>query len=384
MIISFNWEQTKRRKQLYAVILLFIGLNTYSQKVTYNQILDTTNTETKEIMQLFENYLASDPNKKEKNLFWNSQEQETYENYDFLKTEFQPSLYMGFPAHVLSIKKQQDAYAIKVQYGQNKKDQSPYVLAIANYMAKKENGAFKLYNMLNFNKKKWQCTAVGIVDFYYPSYHNFDYQKAEKLNDFITEICKIFKVTPKPFEYYFANDFDEIQELKGLDYYLGEGGTVWPSGGASEDKVYSGGLGEYYPHEVFHVQIDAVYPNKHNWVSEGIATLLGGSRGKSLQWHIHRTNDYLQEHPQIDLSNMLQLTNVDNRTAYRYVLGGLIAKKIKDKGDWPLLKAFMTSGTTDADYYKAIYQYLGVSRSELNSYLRKQLKAESENDAGTV
>ncbi|MFK7750764.1 MAG: hypothetical protein AB8B65_20395 [Kordia sp.] len=364
-------------KQLQIIILLFFNISAFGQKVTYNHVVDSTNAETKEVMNLFENYLASNPQNKTKNPFWNIEEQQNHKNFDFLESEFKPSLYMGFPVHILSIKFKNDICVIKAQFSYCKKDGSPYVLAIANYIAKKENGKFKLLNALTVNKQTWNCTTVGLVDFYYPKYHKFDYQKAQKLNDFISETCKNFGVKPKPFEYYLADDYDEIQVLKGLDYYIGMGGQSKPSGKATDDKVYCGGLGEYYPHEVFHVQIDEHFPNKHFWVSEGVATLLGGSRGKSLDWHIKRTNLYLQKHPAIDLNNMLKLTNLDSETSYHYVLGGLIAKKILDKGGWSLLKEFMSSGKTDEDYYNAIEKHLEINKSELNEYVREQLQIES-------
>jgi len=346
------------------------------QKVTYN-LVDSADAETKEVMTLFENYLASNPANKEKSIYWNEEEQEKHTNYDFLECEFQPSLYMGLPVHVLSIKHNAGQYFIKAQFSYCKEDGSPYILAIVNYIATKEDGKYKLQNWLTYSKKNWNCTTVGMVEFYYPSYHNFNYEKAQKLNDFIKETCAIFDVQPKQFEYYLANDYDEIQKLKGFDYYIGMGGQSRPSGKADCDKVYCGGLGEYYPHEVFHVQIDEHFPNKHFWVSEGIATLLGGSRGKSLDWHIKKANLYLQKHPEIDLNNMLNLSNMDSETSYHYVLGGLIAKKIKEKGGWTLLKEFMSSGKTDEDYYQAIDDFLGINKSELNVYIREQLQIES-------
>src|SRR5690606_19765611 len=278
--------------------------------------------------------------------------------------------------HILSIKFKNGTGQIKAQFAYCKEDGSPYVLAIANYVARREKGTFKLYNALTVNKQNWNCITVGIVDFYFPTYHKFDHEKAQKLNDFLNETCKIFGVNPKPFEYYLADDYDEIQNLKGLDYYIGMGGQSRPSGKSTDNKVYCGGLGEYYAHEVYHVQIDEHFPNKHFWVSEGIATFLGGSRGKNLDWHIKRTNLYLQEHPEIDLRNMLRLTNLDGQTAYHYVVGGLMVKKIMDKGGWRLLKSFMSSGKNDEDYYKAIEACLGVNKSELNNYIREQLQIE--------
>jgi hypothetical protein len=365
-------------KLLLLILCTIFSFSGFSQKVTYNHIVDTTDLETNEVKILFENYLASNPERKEKSIYWSKDEQEKHKNFDFLESEFQPSLYMGFPVHVLSISFTKNSCQIKAQFSYCKENGSPYILAIVNYYAKKENGKFKLYNSLTINKQNWTHAKVGLVDFYYPAYHNFDTIKAQKLNDFINQTCKNFGVQPKPFEYYLADDYDEIQKLKGFDYYMGMGGVSKPTGKSTDDKVYCGGLGEYYPHEVFHVQIDEHFPNKHFWVSEGIATLLGGSRGKSLDWHIKKTNKYLLEHPEIDLNDMLKLSNLDSETSYHYVLGGLIAKKIMDKGGWSLLKEFMSCGKTADDYYNSIKKHLGVNKSELNAYLRKQLKVESE------
>lgn len=84
------------------------------------------------------------PNLKEKNQYWNIEEQKKHKSFDFLESEFQPSLYMGLPVHVLSIKSKKDIFEIKAQFSSYKEDGSPNVLAIANYVAKKENNSFKL------------------------------------------------------------------------------------------------------------------------------------------------------------------------------------------------------------------------------------------------
>lgn len=360
------------KNYLFAIVL-FAFVSSYSQKVTYNHLVDATNKDIKEVCQLFENYIISSNSKETKKQFWNTSEQEQFIHYDFLENEFQPSLYMGFPAHVLSITSQNDGYQIKVQYGYCKEDGTPYVLAIANYLAKKENGQFKLFNVLPYNRLNWNAQPIENILFYYPKYHPFDEIKASKLVEFASTLCNHFNVPFTPFEYYLANTYDEIQLLKGFDYAIGMGGNTVPSGKASEAKVYCGGLGEYYPHEVFHVLIDQFYPNKHFWVSEGIATFLGGSRGQTLEWHCKRTHAYLVEHPEINLNELLKLNNLDEQTAYHYVLGGLIAKKIYEKGGWPLLQQFMNSGKSDTEYYEAITKFLGVSQSNLNCFLRKEL-----------
>src|SRR5690606_25096141 len=96
-----------------------------------------------------------------------------------------------------------------------------------------------------------------------------------------------------------------------------------------------------------------------------------------LNWHIERTNLYLQKHPEINLNNMLKLTNLDSYTDFHYVLGGLIAKKMYEKGGWDLLKELMSSGKTEVDYYKTIEKHLGIKKMELNDYIREQMEIES-------
>lgn len=364
--------------QLKIFLIIFILSNlSNAQDVTYNHLIDPNNTETQEVIKLFENYLASNPQVQAKSPFWNLQEQREHKDYDFLESEFQPSLYNGFPVHVLSIKNNNGTYKIKAQFGFCKENGEPYVLAIANYFVKKENEDYKLYNALTFNKREWFCTNVGLVDFYYPKYHDFNFENAEKLNSYIREICNDLDVKPKSFEYYLADDFDEIQSLKGLDYYIGMGGETKPSGKATDDKVYCAGLGEYYPHEVFHIQINEHYPNMYYWVSEGMATFLGGSRGKDLKWHLKRTNEYLKKHPEVNLNNLLNLVNLDEYTSYHYSLGGLIAKRIYEKGGWNLIKKFMNSVKSESEYYNAVETLLGINKNDLNSYLREQLKIEA-------
>ena len=351
----------------------------FSQKITYNHLSDSTNVKTQKVMTLFENYIHSREKTLSHNPFWNEDDQKNYEHFDFLESEFKPSLYMGFPVHVLSIKNDGEEYEIKAQFTFCQENQVPYVLATANYVAKLENGEYKLFNILPKNRKRWQFQKIGLISYYYPDYHEFQIEKAKNANEFINKITDIFDVDPIPFEYYMADDYDEILEIQGYDYKIGMGGRTKPSGKAAYDKIYCAGLGEDYLHEIFHVQIDQHYPDKYYWVTEGVATFVSGaSRGKSLEWHFDRFDKYLQGHPEIDLDNLLDFVNLDEYTDYHYGLGSLIVKKIYEKGGWDLVKEFMTSGDSKENYYSAVEKLLGVPQQNLNEYLREPLKKETE------
>ncbi|SDS27100.1 hypothetical protein SAMN04487764_1833 [Gillisia sp. Hel1_33_143] len=361
------------------IIVMFYNITLISQNVTYNHLVDSSNVKTQEVIRLIENYIKSEPNKLGFNQFWNEEDQRNYEHYDFLESEFKPSLYMDFPIHVLSVKSNNDIYQLKAQYSFCQENGTPYVLAIVNYYAKPENGSYKLYNALIENRKKWNYKKVGLIDYYFPKYHEFNMDKAEIANDFIHEISKIFDVKPIPFEYYMADDYDEIQNLKGIDYYIGMGGANMPSGKSSFDKIYGSGLGEDYLHEIYHVQIDQHYPNKNYWITEGLATYLSNSsRGKSLKWHQEKIYNYLKKNPNVNLNNLTDYVNFDQYTDYHYALGSFLIKKIYEKGGWKMIKEMMNSGTSNEEFYAALENCLGIAKSDLNEYIRENLKLEFE------
>ena len=95
----------RNRIYFFVISIAFLfpaGLN--GQQVTANYLPDTSaGSPYMEIMELWENYLGSQPDSLYDNPFWNSEEKAAYEQFDVLAEYFSPSTYMGFPARVLSI-----------------------------------------------------------------------------------------------------------------------------------------------------------------------------------------------------------------------------------------------------------------------------------------
>ncbi len=370
------------KRTLFLLIYFGVAISSFAQKVTYNYLVDTANIEIKQVQQLFENYIHSRPDSLYNNPYWCEADKHNKSHFDLLAEEFQPSLYMGFPVHVLSINSHHQVYTIKAMFSSCSQDAPPYVLAIVNYVAKKENTLYKLSNYLNESRTKWKQHTSGLITFYYPNYHTFDPLKADQLNNFALGFCKNLNIVPVEFEYYLADDFNELQSLKGIDYSLGMGGEVKPTGRASDGRVFCSGLGESYFHEPVHILLGDHY-KCHLWANEGVATYFGGSRGHELAWHLVKVNNYLQSNTIVDLANLLTLQTLDEYTDFRYALGGFIVKRVFDKGGWPLLQQFLNAGTSDKDYYLSIETCLGVKRTDLNTYLRREIKAEVAGNRGT-
>lgn len=365
---------------VFLVAFLFVGTTTFGQSIiTIDKMVDTSNAEVKKVVALWINYLKSRPDSLCNNPYWNTKEKIENRHFDFLESEFQPSLYMGFPVAVVEVRNIHGLYQVKSVFASCESEGIPNILCITNVFAKKENGEYKLFNALPVNRdREWNHKKAGHIDYYFPYYHKFDSVKAKKLNSFIITLCKNFDIPFKQVEYYFADDFMEVQRLRGFDYEMGMSGNLKPTGRSDENRVYCGGLAEYYPHEIVHVFINPYYPNCHNWILEGLATFLGGSRGYTLLWHIKNANRFLKKHPEIDLNNVLNLDTIDDYTDYRYVVGGLVCKLIYEKGGWELLKMFLKTGKSNEDYYSAIESFLDVKQKGLNDFLRWQLNIESE------
>lgn len=361
-------------------ILLVVNGSLPAQQVITNFDIDTSWEGFSEVIHLWKQYLKA-PDDSTASVYWNPSEIEKlgFEHYNIQNAEFTPVLRtMGrfYRSQILSIQQFEEGFKLKNQFYISRGD-TIETLAIVDIWAIHTSKGLKLSNAIFQNLKKgWNNKTVGYIHFHYPHYHSFNALLAEKQNTFITEkLPAIFGTEPDTVHFYFADTFEEIQQLKGFNYIVGLSGSVKPSGKAAHNNwCYSGGTGEYYPHELVHLFVDDLYPGKHAWTSEGLATYLGGSRGKSLDWHLIRTHTYLAAHPEIDLNTMLDLITLDEYTGYRYALGGFIIHQLYKKGGWEMVKEFMSPGSEDSDYYAKVEKHLGVKRSALNSYIRNQLK----------
>ena len=363
----------------FTSFLLLLSITTASAQssVSVHPLVDTSQADIRQAVAVWSAYLRARPDSIRHSPFWIEAEQTQSPRFDLLEREFEPTLYRGYPIQILSVLGFPDGfYQIKSLFGgNNPKGRSPLIFCIANVYARPDSsGKWLLYNALPINRARfWNSQQMGHVTYYFPPYHTFNKQKAKQLNQFIDNLCQQFNVPAKPVDYYLADTPDELRQLRGFDYEAVSSGQLKPTGRAIDDRVFCSGLDEFYPHEIVHVYLDAYYPNQHPWVSEGMATYLGGSRSQPLDWHLARVASHLRQHPEIELRTMLSLVTLDEFTDYRYALGGLLARAVFTKGGLPLLKQFMQSGRADSAYYAALEQFLGLKRVNLNADIRRML-----------
>ena len=341
--------------------------------------IDTSNAEVSRVIHLWENYLNSNPDSLYDNPYWLASEKVRYKMFDFLNSVyFSPSLYY-LTAHyrptVMSIFQPDSGFVIRTLFASQADSGYARPFCITRIMATKENGEFRLCNILPFNTKSWQRETVGSITFIFPPSHRFNQELARQMNHFVDSLTTIWDIKPFPTEFYLADDLGEIMSMRGFDFYIGESYNRGVGGltDVANRIVFGAGQNEWYPHEFVHVYINPLFPNAHHYFLEGYAALLGGSKGHDLSWHMKRMQHYLEQHRDLDLNNLLAFWHFDASTDPQYVFGGLFCRLALEKGGLPTLKQLFSIGDKDSDFYRAIETVFGVQQQKLNQFIRTKL-----------
>jgi hypothetical protein len=268
-------------------------------------------------------------------------------------------------------------YAIKTSLTHLNEDQTIVLDAILSVYAKKVNGNYLLVNSSQYHKGVWQQQQVGNVSYYIHPTHQFSEEEAQRMNDFNEEIAGIFNVSPMSFDYFVSSYSREIVCLLGYDY-MSKIYIPGQTGGVADSfnrVVYAGNNAAYYAHELVHIYTNELFPNaNHFWLNEGFATYMGGSGGKDLDWHIAKFKAYVLENPdfEISLSELRgYIPNGEHHTEFRYVIGGLICKKVIETHGMKGMIEGLQTVHTDEDFFKFIKDKLGVDANGFSSYVKK-------------
>ena len=340
--------------------------------------VDTANQAVGAVFRVWEQYLNSHPDSTYANPYWAESEQGRYNPFDLVgHTWWNPSLYRNMQrckCRVLSISPCAGSYLIRTMFyvAPHGDSGSVTVCSIIQTGARMEKGSYKLCNALPINTRYWETEQVGSIRYIFPQDHQFNRALAASMNRFVDSLAGVWHLEVVPIDYYFADDLDRVAKALGFDYWPAEGNISGRRGFTDYRNriVYSGGSDEWYPHEIVHVYMIPLFPKAHYFFQEGYATLLGGSQGHDLSWHIRRNYEYLKTHTNVDV---LAFKGVDPFVGPSYYIGGLLCKMAEEKGGLPLLRKLMTYGPEDQDLYRAMHDVFSVGKKDLNSFLRTQL-----------
>ena len=378
-------------------ILLFILFSTITNFIQAQKIENDTNSlniiidknvlnaedeNENEIIKLWSNYLNSGEYKNPTSIYWD-------------RSEYPIPDYFLWPVNIKNLKSrtpkvqctvigiypvENNHYALKTSLTSIGAKGEIVLEAILSVFAKKINEKYVLVNSSQYHKVLWGGKQVGQINYYVHPNHKFDKQEADKMNAFNEKMAKLFNIPAISFDYFVSNYSREIVKLWGYDYmpkiYIpGQTGGV---ADISNGLVYAGNNSEYYPHELVHLYTNEVYPDGyHFWLNEGFATYLAGSGGYDLDWHIEKFKAYIIENPDFEISFKTLKGYIPNglhSTEFRYVIGGLICKKIYESNGMKALFDGLKNVRTDEELYQFIEEKLNVKQADFSEYIKRIVK----------
>jgi len=359
----------------FLVLIIFVTIKSSFGQVGTNIGVDTLDTKISTAIKFYRGYIDqfTKGSKVDYSKYYSAEDCKQFKVPDKMAFSLMGSdpIYKWGKPTILSIKYENEFIHIKTLFGESDSSKNLTVYYICNHFVKFDK-AMKPYfiNPMSINLKQWQSKTNRNVTYYFPKYHHFNKVKSDSLISKITQLEKDWDLKPINIRYYFTNTNDEMQIFRGFDYNFGMGNTDKPSGlsDATDNLVFSSGWGENYFHEIVHLYLNKLHPNSP--LNEGLAVFYGGSLGHNLDWHLHRINQYLKEHPEIDLNNLDKFYYMDNLTNPNSALKGLLCELTFKKKGIVGLKRIMTYTTLD----EILSEEFNVKKLDWNKFYRSTLQ----------
>ncbi|WP_046756200.1 hypothetical protein [Kordia jejudonensis] len=368
------------------LLLLFLGnMIGYAQSQETFEIIIDTNVENandpdeKEIIALWTAYLQSGEYENPETTFWDTSQYRIPDYFlwmvDFGTIRTRSPKVQCTILGVFAV--ENNHYAIKTSLAHVTDDNTIVLEAIISVYAKKVKGKYVLVNSSQYHKNVWEKKRVGNITYYIHPMHQFDEKDAANMNAFNVEIAKTFNTSPIPFDYFVSSYSREIVRLLGYDY-MAKIYIPGQTGGAADIDnriVYAGNNSAYYAHELVHIYTHELFPNgNHFWLNEGFATYMGGSGGNDLDWHIDKLKAYVLQNPDFEISLRTlrgYIPNGEHHTEFRYVIGGLVCKKVFEKHGMNAVIEGLRTVNTNEDFLNFVKGKLGISHDDFSNYIKK-------------
>lgn len=377
--------------RIILIIVIILAISKVESQVNENRIkvqissrVDTTKSNIKEIINLYENYLNSRPDSIYDNPYWNSIEKLEYEDFDFSRR----SMYQGgmnakqltsiFTPFIMSIEPLGEKYQIRVLFSSietNPQYVGSKIWCIQKLNVINENGKFLFENLMVELSKIWTTKRVGHIDYIFPDTHTFNIEKAKLSEKFCNEIIRRFNPHyADTFKYYITNNIDEMGLLENFDYYF----VGITTGKTRENMILTAKGSEYFPHEFVHKLLPQ-NPNRGKVIDEGLAVFLGTKTNlKEYSELLAKLNyDLIHNNQKINFKSVISQEVRYNGYQIEYPAGAalceLIYNRTGDKGLLELMKGDsmdyesiislaksitgLTVGELEAEWRKTISQY---------------------------
>lgn len=224
--------------------------------------------------------------------------------------------------------------------------------------AVRDGDRWRLANALPRHTREWSRDIVGPITYVYPPRYPFDRARARRAVAFADSVASVFGV-PRlvPITYYLARSVDEVYAIMGLESDV----KLGPVGGAAQPvnrQLFSGipAIGEEYRHELAHLVLAPLSSAKTLYfVSEGVATWLGGTTGKDYPTAVRDLAAFLAQRPAVSLDSLL---GGSFPAAQLYPAAAVLVAMVFDEGGVAAVRELFDAGASPADLRATVQRQL--------------------------
>jgi len=271
-----------------------------------------------------------------------------------------------FPPTILSVEPSDDAWIIRTMFSHiNAVTGDIYPLGILHTRVVKRDTAWVIVDPLTINTRDWKRTTIGLITYVHEGDRTIDEKRASESSDFLTLVAREFdQPIPDSVTFFLVSDRDAMCNLLGVEYYAAPPSALsYPSAAV----IISSTNDEWNPHELVHVVL-APYEKAVPVIREGLATLLGGSLGRSFEVLLE---EYIANHEAEKMPSLRQLFTHATQEE-QYIIGAALCRAVYDKQGRDGLVTLL-SASTPLRAMDHIARILGMNGKERDASLKPVL-----------
>jgi hypothetical protein len=336
--------------------------------------VDTSVTDIGNIVRLVRAYLANPDSSARSRGLWGKAT-----DFDRRVGDLTLEAYQGFPATVISVASDgpgDSVFVVRLLYATaDSAGRKVSPLAMQRLYAVRESGApfgFKLSGALPRLTGWWEHRTKGRVTFWYAPGQRPNAARISHTSNFVDSVATLFKVPrPNHLDIYVTGSIEEAQRAIGLDFFPAASADRGRGGRAIGGGIVLAGnpaLGEDYVHEVAHAILGPTFPVRNRLVNEGIATWLGGSRGRTPRETYARLHQIQLARPGLTvaavLGNDIPDADAEEMTDAFYATGALIVDTVYRRAGLSGLRALALLNNQPSALLAALPAQLGLAASD--------------------
>jgi len=367
--------------KLYRTALVLLSVwpkvaiaQTPSPSVSLGFGVDTAIADVRNIVSLVRTYLAKPDSSARTNGLWTTTTDFDRKYGDIISGQVN----QGFPATIVGIipfSAGDSVYNVKILYARYDSTDGIAPLSFERLLAVRESGArfgFRLAGLFPRARRQWQSHTRGPLTFWYVPGQRPDPAKIERASRFVDSVAKLFAIpVPQHLDVIVGKSVDDVNRAIGIDFFPESSGPGQRSGGMTFGNVILSGIpaiGEAYLHEFTHAVLGPSLPVGSRIMGEGVATWLGGSRGRTAQQMYALLRHYQESDSTLRLSTLLRndfrLSDQDEGSNILYGSSAMIVNAVyRRHGITGVRRLYQVRGDADT-IARAIADSLGLPASD--------------------